>query len=185
MVNVILTGMRGTGKSSIGRALASQLNYRFLDTDSVVETLASARISDIVATHGWAYFRSLERQAVVQYAATVRQVIAAGGGTLIDAQNVASLKAHGVVVLLVCDIPVLQLRIDPEGTRPSLTGQGSAVEELAKVWQDRRETYQAVADLTYDVSEQSTDLQQDVQRKAIAIRECLRKFPAFQQEVTS
>ena len=179
MVNVILTGMRGTGKSSIGHVLAELLNYDFLDTDTAIEALANMRIADIVVAHGWEHFRALEQRVVTQSAALQRHVIAAGGGTLIDEQNAASLKAHGVVVLLVCEIATLQQRIDPEGNRPSLTGQESAVTELDKVWQDRRETYHAVADLTYDVSSQSEDFDQDVQRKALAICERLRQFPRF------
>lgn len=94
-MNVILTGMRGTGKSSIGSALAKRLAYHFVDTDEVIETLAGQRIADIVAQHGWAHFRELERQAVMQCAAADRQVIAVGGGTLMDEINTERLKAQG------------------------------------------------------------------------------------------
>jgi shikimate kinase len=56
--------MRGTGKSSIGRLLASQLDFAFVDTDTAIEKLAGVRIADLVACHGWEHFRALERQVV-------------------------------------------------------------------------------------------------------------------------
>ena len=174
-MNVVLTGMRGTGKSSIGAALAARLGFAFCDTDQAIEKLAGSRIATIVAQHGWEHFRELERQVVSQIAAQDQQVIAAGGGTLIDENNAAQLKAHGVVVLLLCDLVVLQRRIGGEGNRPSLTGQGSAVLELADVWQARRDRYHAVADMTYDVTEQSQHAAQDVEQKAAAIHALLQR----------
>ncbi|ETX00362.1 MAG: hypothetical protein ETSY1_11475 [Candidatus Entotheonella factor] len=175
-MNVILTGMRGTGKSSIGSALAARLAFRFVDTDEVIETLAGQRIADIVAEQGWAHFRELERQAVIQCAAADRQVIAVGGGTLMDEGNTAYLKAQGVVVLLVCELSILQRRISGEGNRPSLTGQGSAVAELAHVWETRRERYYAVADITVDVSEETEDFMQDTVRKATQVEGLLQQY---------
>ncbi|ETX05390.1 shikimate kinase [Candidatus Entotheonella palauensis] len=174
-MNVILTGMRGTGKSSIGSVLAERLAFRFVDTDEVIETLAGQRIADIVAQHGWAHFRELERQAVTQCAAADRHVIAVGGGTLMDEVNTERLKAQGVVILLLCDLSILQRRIRGEDNRPSLTGQGSAVAELANVWETRRERYHAVADITFDVSEETEDFMQDTVRKAAQVAALLQQ----------
>lgn len=174
-MNVILTGMRGTGKSSIGSVLAERLAFRFIDTDEVIETLAGQRIADIVAQHGWAYFRQLEREAVIQCAAADRQVIAVGGGTLMDEINTERLKAQGVVVLLLCDVSILQRRLRGGDNRPSLTGQDSAVAELANVWETRRERYHAVADITLDVSEETEDFTQDTIRKAVQVKALLQQ----------
>ena len=110
-MNVILTGLRGTGKSSVGKVLAQRLNFAFVDTDTRIEELAGCRIATIVAQHGWEHFRALERQVVTQVAATDRHIVAAGGGTLIDAENTRLLKVRGVVVLLVCEISILQRRL--------------------------------------------------------------------------
>lgn len=178
-MNVILTGMRGTGKSSIGQALAALLGFSFVDTDTATEELAGCHIADIVARQGWAHFRRLERQVVERIAMCDRQVLATGGGTLIDADNAARLKSHGLVILLVCDIAVLQRRIAAEDNRPSLTGQASATAELQQVWEDRRTCYHAVADLTLDVSDESDDDQRDVHHKAMAIRAMLQQSPVF------
>jgi shikimate kinase len=178
-VNVILTGLRGTGKSSVGRVLAQRLNFAFVDTDTRIEELAGCRIAAIVAQHGWEYFRALERQVVTQVAATDRHVVAAGGGTLIDAENTRLLKARGVVVLLVCELSILQRRLALGSNRPSLTSQGSATVELAQVWEARRERYHAVADATYDVSAESGNVMQDLERKAADIEALLHRVPWF------
>ena len=166
--------MRGTGKSSIGRLLASLLGFAFVDTDAAIETLAGVRIADLVASHGWEHFRALERQVVAHIATGDRQVIATGGGTLIDEENAKQLKARGVVVLLLCAVPILQRRLGAGENRPSLTGQGSAVAELEHVWNARRGRYLAVADLRYDVSAESADSMLDLRHKARAIQELLR-----------
>jgi len=174
-VNVILTGLRGTGKSSVGTVLAQRLKFAFVDTDTRIEELAGCRIAAIVAQHGWEYFRALERQVVTQDAATDRHVVAAGGGTLIEAENARLLKARGVVVLLLCDLSILQRRLALGSNRPSLTGQGSAAVELAQVWEARRERYHAVADVTYDVSTESANVVEDLERKAADIEALLRQ----------
>jgi shikimate kinase len=180
-VNVILTGMRGTGKSSLGRFLANLLQFTLVDTDRLIEESAGQPIADIVADHGWAYFRTLERQVVTRVAAHDRQVVATGGGTLIDEENARQLKASGVVVLLVCDISILQKRIATQGGRPSLTGQGSATTELAQVWETRRTRYLEIADLLYDVSTESADCLHDLKRKAMAIHRLLQRAGNVQQ----
>jgi shikimate kinase len=180
-VNVVLTGMRGTGKSSIGRLLAKSLAFTCVDTDVLIEACAGRPIADIVAAHGWVYFRSLERQVVQRVAIGDQQVIATGGGTLIDEANAQLLKTSGIVVLLLCDIATLQQRIARQGNRPSLTGHGSATMELTQVWEERRARYLEVADLTYDVSRESADSGYDLKRKAMAIHQLLQQAGTVQR----
>lgn len=165
--------MRGSGKSSIGALLADRLAYTFIDTDTAIEALAGYPIVEIVSRHGWDHFRALERQVVAQIARADRQVIAAGGGTLIDQANAAQLKARGIVILLECDISLLQRRIGQGASRPSLTGQGSPGDELMHVWQARKPHYYAAADLFYDVSAESDDVTKDLDGKAEALHQLL------------
>ena len=167
--------MRGTGKSSIGNVLADLMGYTFIDTDVAIEEEAGCRIVEIVSRCGWQHFRSLERDMVTRVAARDQQVVATGGGVFVDHGNAALLKENGVVVLLVCDMPTLQRRIAAGTNRPSLTGQGSAVEELEQVWQSRYASYRAAADLTVDVSDETSDSMLDVQRKADAIYSLLQQ----------
>ena len=178
-MNVILTGLRGTGKSSMGKVLAQRLRFAFVDTDTRIEELAGGHIAAIVAQHGWEYFRVLERQVVTRVAAMDRHVVAAGGGTLIDEENARLLKTHGVVILLVCDLSILQRRLALGSNRPSLTGQGSAAVELAQVWEARQARYYAVADVTYDVSTESENIVEDLERKAADIEALLHQAPGF------
>ena len=178
-MNVILTGLRGTGKSSVGKVLAQRLGFTFVDTDTRIEELAGCRIATIVAQRGWEHFRALERQVVTGIAATDRHVVAAGGGTLIDEENARLLKARGMVILLLCELPILQRRIALGSNRPSLTGQGSAEAELTQVWEARRARYDAVADITYDVSAESADKTEDLERKAADLEELLHQSPRF------
>ena len=178
-MNVILTGLRGTGKSSMGKVLARRLGFVFVDTDIRIEEHAGDRIAGIVAQHGWEHFRALERQVVIGVAATDRQVVAAGGGTLIDEENARLLKTRGVVILLLCTLPILQRRLAAGSNRPSLTGQGSAEAELTQVWEARRARYHAVADVTYDVSAESANMTEDLERKAADLERLLGQFPHF------
>ena len=178
-MNVILTGLRGTGKSSVGKVLAHRLGFTFVDTDIQIEEFAGCRIAEVVAQHGWEHFRALERQVVAGVAATDRQVVAAGGGTLIDEENARLLKTRGVVILLLCELPILQRRIAVGSNRPSLTGQGSAAAELTQVWETRRARYHTVADVTYDVSAESADRTEDLERKAADIEVLLQESPRF------
>ena len=178
-MNVVLTGLRGTGKSTLGRALARRLGYGFRDTDQDIVRRTGMSINDVVAQHGWDHFRTLERQVVTDAARLRKHVIAAGGGALIDEDNAHSLKESSVVVLLVCDLPVLAARIARHSHRPSLTGQGPAAAEIAQVWEERRERYHAVADLTYDVSAQSRNEGDDLRRKAEAIHRLLQQTDRF------
>ena len=178
-MNVVLTGLRGTGKSTLGRVLARLLGYGFRDTDKDIVRRAGMSISDIVAQHGWDHFRNLEGQVVAGAAKLHQQVIAVGGGALINEENARVLKERSIVVLLVCDLTVLAARIARHSHRPSLTGQGPAEAEIAQVWEERRERYHAVADLTYDVSAQSRNEGDDLRRKAGAIRRLLQQTDRF------
>lgn len=178
-MNVILTGLRGTGKSSVGKVLARRLSFTFVDTDTCIEDLAGCRIAEIVTQYGWGHFRALERQVVTRIVATDRQVVAAGGGTLIDEENARLLKTGAVVILLLGELPILQHRIALGSNRPALTGQGSAAAELIQVWEARRARYYAVADITYDVSAESADMTEDIERKAADIEMLIQRSPHF------
>src|SRR4249920_2152552 len=97
---IVLTGFMGTGKSEVGRRLAKRLGRAFVDTDQLVEARAGKTIAAIFAEDGEAAFRVLERDAVDTAAARGEAVIAVGGGAVLDAANVARLRAAGVLVCL-------------------------------------------------------------------------------------
>ena len=98
--NIALCGFMGTGKSSVGRIVAEQLHFAYLDTDTVIEARAGKTISQIFEEQGEPAFREWEKRIVRELTLRDRTVISAGGGLVVDAENMASLKSHAVVVCL-------------------------------------------------------------------------------------
>jgi shikimate kinase len=118
--NLAIAGFMGTGKTSVGRLAAQQLHFRFVDTDELIESRAGKRIADIFAQEGEAGFRQRERQIVAELGGCVRTVIATGGGLTANEANLASLKAHALVVCLWASPEVIWDRVRHQGHRPLL-----------------------------------------------------------------
>src|SRR5436190_17565481 len=98
--NLALIGFMGTGKTTVGRLVAAQLRYEFVDTDDVLERRAGRRIVEIFAQDGEKAFREMERQLVAEMGDWRRRVIATGGGLGASEANLASLKQHALTVCL-------------------------------------------------------------------------------------
>jgi shikimate kinase len=147
--NIFLVGLRGSGKSTVGRELAAKLGKTFVDMDDVVEAKAGASIAEIVVESGWPRFRELEREALQEIAATSGQVVATGGGVILDEANRATLKDRGKVFYLMADVGLLASRImnDPkQAQRPSLTEADGVEEELARTLTEREPLYMQTLD---------------------------------------
>src|SRR5271166_3573483 len=110
--SLVLTGMMGVGKSSIGRRLAARLNIPFVDADAEIEKAAGMSIPDIFARHGEADFRSGEARVIARLLDGGPQVLATGGGAVMNADTRAAIKAKGVSVWLAADLDVLLRRIN-------------------------------------------------------------------------
>ena len=122
--NVVLTGFMGTGKTTVGRVLAEQLGYEFVDTDDVIE-VRHGSIPAIFAEHGEGTFRRYERDVADELAGRHGLVIATGGRMMIDAVNAERLGATGDVFCLVATIDTILDRVAPggdTGSRPMLAG---------------------------------------------------------------
>ncbi len=117
--NLYLIGMMGAGKTTIGRQLASRLDYRFVDTDDLVEQAAGQPITRLFERAGEAAFRSLETQVLAQVSAHTRLVVATGGGIVTQPMNWSYLR-HGVVIWLDTPISVLVSRLAEDTSRPLL-----------------------------------------------------------------
>jgi shikimate kinase len=118
--NLALIGFMGTGKSSVGRVVAEMLHFKFLDTDHVIEERAGTTIKDIFEQHGEPAFRDLERRLVEELAQSSDTVIATGGGLPVDPSNLASLKAHALVVCLWASPEKILDRVKNHNHRPLL-----------------------------------------------------------------
>lgn len=118
--NIVLIGLMGVGKTTVGRLLADALGRPFADTDAVVENEAHATVTQIFAQEGERRFRALESEAVRKAAALRGQVIAVGGGAVLDPSNVTHLRSTGDLVLLDGDPQTLSRRVADAASRPLL-----------------------------------------------------------------
>ena len=120
IVNLALIGFMGTGKTSVGRLVAEQLHFDFLDTDELIQSHTGRSITDIFATDGEPAFRALEQQVVAELATRERTVIATGGGLPANPENLASLKTHALVVCLWASPEKIWERVRNQTHRPLL-----------------------------------------------------------------
>jgi shikimate kinase len=118
--NVALVGFMGTGKSSVGRMLAGELHFKFVDTDEMIESRSGCRITEIFANQGEAVFRQLECSLVTELATAKDLVISTGGGLVINPANLASLKTHALVVCLWAPPEAIWQRTRHQAHRPLL-----------------------------------------------------------------
>ena len=120
--NLALIGFMGTGKSSVGRMVAAQLHFDFVDTDHMIESRTGKKITDIFSQAGEAGFREIERHIVTELAKLRRTVIATGGGLGANPEHLTSLKEHALVVCLWASPDVIWERVRTQSHRPLLQG---------------------------------------------------------------
>jgi shikimate kinase len=153
--NLVLIGYRASGKTSVGRALAERLVRDFVDLDEVLVAEAGCDIAQLVAKEGWPGFRRREKELVRRYALKGGQVLAPGGGVVLDPENVALLREHGVVIWITAPAAVLRERLQADAAtaaqRPGLTG-GDAALEIDQVLAEREPLYRSAAHLVVDTA---------------------------------
>lgn len=98
--NIVLIGMPGSGKTTLGRALAQGLKMDFYDVDEYIEIREGRRIPEIFSSNGEGYFRRIESQAVEEIAKKENAVISTGGGIVLDKRNISALTRRGVVFFI-------------------------------------------------------------------------------------
>lgn len=147
--NLVLIGMRGSGKTTIARRLSKALGREYVDLDALVEKKAGKSIPEIVREHGWDYFRDLETAMVKEYSARDGAVISTGGGIVTRRENIEAIKRNGLCVYLQAPVSVLVNRItEDDAHRPALVKGASLQEEMEKLFEERKELYRAAADET-------------------------------------
>ena len=150
-MNICLIGYRCTGKTSVGRMLAEQLGWRFLDTDQYIVEKAGRSISEMVAQHGWNFFRQKEKQALSELNDHDQLVLATGGGIIMDPANLAILNDDkNFVIWLQADAETIYHRMkedeQSDAFRPALT-ESSLFREIQETLAERRPYYESAADL--------------------------------------
>lgn len=154
--SIVLVGLMGCGKSSVGRRLASRLGLGFVDADEEIERVAAKTIVEIFTDHGEAYFRDGERRVIARLLASGPQVLATGGGAFINPETRAKIRERGVSVWLRADLPVLMRRVSKRDTRPLLKS-GDPEATMRDLMKKRYPVY-AEADVTIE----SRDVPHDV-----------------------
>lgn len=139
--SIVLVGMMGAGKSSIGRKLAARLGIPFVDADAEIEAAADMTIPEIFASKGEEYFRDGEKRVIARLLESGPQVLATGGGAFMNPDTRALVGVKGVSVWLKAEFDVLMRRIRRRADRPLLRTANPA-ETLRKLMSERYPTYE-------------------------------------------
>ncbi len=156
MRNLVLIGMRGAGKSTVGRIIAAKINYQFLDTDDLIWQATQMTIKNIIDNYGWDHFRKLESEVVEQVSMNKKTIISTGGGVVINPTNVENLKKNGKIIFLFANPETLANRSENSqstDSRPALTDQPTLLKELETIWLEREHHYRQAADHIIDVND--------------------------------
>ena len=148
-MNIVLCGMRGVGKSSVGVRVAERTGRMWYDTDVVISD-RHGRISDIFEFYGEAHFRALETEIVRELSARDGLVISTGGGLVLKPENNELLKKNGKIFFLRATFETLLKRVRADETRPLLKNTGKTAETLGKLLKERTPVYEHVADYIID-----------------------------------
>lgn len=137
---VVLVGLMGTGKSTVGQKLAELLGLTFIDSDAAIEQAAQRKIGEIFDHFGEPYFRDGERRVIARLIEEGHGVIATGGGAFVNDDTRALILERAIAVWLDCDIPTLVARTRRRDTRPLLKG-GDPTEILTRLHAQRAPAY--------------------------------------------
>jgi shikimate kinase len=146
--SIVLVGLMGAGKSSVGRRLAEKLGLPFVDADHEIEAAAGQSIAEIFADHGEAYFRDGERKVIARLLGSGAQVLATGGGAFINDETRQRIREGGVSVWLKADLPLLMKRVLKRSDRPLLKSEDP--EAVMRRLMEQRYPVYAGADVTVD-----------------------------------
>ena len=148
-MNLFLIGYRCTGKTSIGKSIAESIDWSFVDADNMLVGESGKQIKDIVDAEGWQAFRRRERSTLKQICKKKRQVVATGGGVVLDADNVRAMRASGIIIGLGATADTIRKRMLQDITtatfRPALTDKG-LVEEIEEMLSKRNPCYESASD---------------------------------------
>jgi shikimate kinase len=169
--SVVLVGLMGSGKSCIGKRLATHMGLPFVDADREIEAAAGCSIPEIFERHGERAFRDGERRVIQRLLANPPHVLATGGGAFMDEATRAMIRERGVSVWLRADVELLLKRVGRRNDRPLLQGVDPRA-KLLELMRTRNPVY-AEADLSVDSADGPPDL--TLQRVVAALE---ARFPA-------
>jgi len=154
MKNIVLIGFMGTGKTTIGRLLASRLGRPFVDCDKKVEYENGMTIREIFEHYGEGYFRQQEQDMIAKLSRYDNAVIATGGGVVLSPENMRRLKRNGVIIALTASVETILERTGRRNTRPLLLDLLPREQIVHKLLNERGALYQK-ADFSIDTNSNS------------------------------
>ena len=159
-MNLFLIGYRCSGKTSVGRSIAEAIDWSFVDSDLLVTRKNGKSIKEIIDTAGWEAFRRMERSALMQICEKDRQVVATGGGVVLDSENIKAMKISGTVVWLDANAATIRKRMrqdkNTEYFRPALTDEGR-MEEIEDMLLKRKPFYESASDFSIQTDDARVD----------------------------
>lgn len=155
-MNIVLCGMMGVGKSSVGIRIAERTGRMWYDTDVVISD-RHGRISDIFEFYGEAHFRMLETEVVRELSGRDGLVISTGGGLVLKPENSELLKKNGRIFFMRASFETLLKRVRADETRPLLKNTGKTAETLGQLLEERTPVYEHVADFIVDTDGKSVE----------------------------
>lgn len=151
-MNVALFGFMGVGKSAVGRILAERNGLRFVDLDAEIEARAGKSIPSIFEEEGEAAFREIEKTTALEVAARDRQVIACGGGTVLNAESREGLSKTSRMILLTAEPAAILERVEAEGETRPLLQVDDRIGSIESLLAARNPHYIRAADLIVDTT---------------------------------
>ena len=145
-MNIVLIGMRGSGKTTVGSILARKLGRELVEMDELIAQMAGMSIPEIVAKHSWAKFRDIEAELTPAISRRNNAIISAGGGVVTRENNIKELKKSGVLVWLNASVNSLLERIGQDPGRPPFVNGRSQRDDMALTLAEREPLYQQAAD---------------------------------------
>ena len=156
-MNIVLIGMRGSGKTTVGKILARKLGRELIEMDELIFRRAGLTIPEIVERYGWSKFRDIEEEITGEVAGRDNIVNAAGGGVVTIEKNIEKLKKSGVLVWLKASVDTLVRRIGEDTERPPLISGRTRREDIEITLAERMSLYQKAADLVVDTENQTPE----------------------------
>jgi shikimate kinase len=151
-MNIALFGFMAVGKSVVGRLIAQRLDLTFIDLDDMIMNRAGKPITAIFEEDGETRFREIEKAVAREVSARGGQVIACGGGTLINSENLENLKKSSVMILLTADPETILKRVESDGDSRPLLKAPDTLERIKSLLCARSSSYLKAADIVVDTS---------------------------------
>lgn len=155
-MNIALIGFRGTGKTTIAKILAKNLDRKIISTDEEIEKKTKMKISAFVKKHGWDKFRDIESEITEHICDFDDCIFDTGGGIIMRNENITNLKKTSLIILLTADLKTITARLRGSKDRPAIK-KSKFLDEIGEVMQEREEKYTKAADYAIDTSRLSPE----------------------------